>query len=191
MKNIIISLIVIISIIVLMLIFYPKKEIEIDYELVMDTDVLINNFDVKYQEYLKMNFFNGEYVNDIGNKLDKLFNSSLEGEGYFVASYSIEKGVDPYLTAAVILEETGCMWTCSYLARTCNNYGGIKGSPGCNGGSYRSFGSKEEGLKYTIDKLASYYNNGLTTPEAINPKYATSTSWASKINNYMDKLRNA
>ena len=95
----------------------------------------------------------------------------------------MEAGVDPYLAASVILHETGCQWTCSYLARKCNNFGGNKGTPGCNGGSYRKFSTLEEGLNFAINKLDSYYKKGYTTPEEINTSYAASKTWASKINN--------
>ena len=93
------------------------------------------------------------------------------------------------MSSAVILHETGCEWTCSYLARECNNFGGNKGKPSCNGGSYRKFNTEEEGLKFAIDKLASYYSKGLDTPEEIGPKYATSTAWSTRVNKYINKIK--
>ena len=97
--------------------------------------------------------------------------------------------MDPYLATAVMLQETGCYWTCSYLTRVCNNVGGQKGSPSCNGGSYRRVDTLEEGLKFTINKLNSYYQNGKTTPREINPYYATDKTWYQKVERYMDKLQ--
>ena len=35
----------------------------------------------------------------------------------------------------------------------------------------------------------NYYSKGLTTPELINPKYAASTTWSEKINNYINSIR--
>ena len=29
--------------------------------------------------------------------------------------------MNPYLATGVMLQETGCQWTCSYLTRVCNN----------------------------------------------------------------------
>ena len=175
--------------ITVLLIIRPKDEIVYDYKKLNNSEiVVVNDFNIRYNDYIDSNYFNGESIETISSKLNRYLNSNLTDKGEFIARYSIEVGVDPYLVTAVILEESGCMWTCSYLAQVCNNYGGQKGSPGCNGGSYRSFDSQEEGLMFTINKLASYYYDGLTTPEQINPKYATSTAWASKINNYIDKL---
>ena len=35
----------------------------------------------------------------------------------------------------------------------------------------------------------NYYALGLTTAETINPKYAESKTWASKVNYYIDKIK--
>ena len=86
-----------------------------------------------------------------------------------------------------MLHETGCEWGCSYLVRACNNVGGQKGS-GC--GSYAYYKSLDVGIKKFIDNLANnYYAKGLDTPEKMNKKYATSTTWSSKINNYVKKIK--
>ena len=105
------------------------------------------------------------------------------------ARYSIEYGVDPYLAVAITLHETGCKWNCSNLVQSCNNVGGMKGS-GC--GSYASFNTLEEGIEAMISNLSrNYISQGLTTPESIGTKYAASSTWASKINYYIDTIRNA
>ena len=115
----------------------------------------------------------------------------MENKGKFIVEYSISKGVDPYLTTAVMLQETGCYWTCSYLTRVCNNVGGNKGGPSCNGGSYKRFDTIEEGMKFAIDKLAGYYKKGLTTAKEINPRYAEDKTWYVKVNNYIKKMKNS
>ena len=97
--------------------------------------------------------------------------------------------MDPYLAAGVMLQETGCYWRCSYLTRVCNNVGGNKGKPGCNGGSYRRFDTIEEGIKFAINKLNSYYKKGLTKTEQIGPKYASDPKWPQRVNNYIKKLK--
>ena len=65
----------------------------------------------------------------------------------------------------------------------------MKGSPGCNGGSYKAFPSLDEGIKAFMNNLYNnYYAKGLTTPETIGPKYAASSTWSSKIRSYMNEI---
>lgn len=126
-------------------------------------------------------------MEELSSKIDKSLKSTLTGKGELIASYSLEKGVDPYMATAIILHETGCNWECSYLVKACNNVGGQKGS-GC--GSYSAFPSLDEGIKAFIDNLSkNYVSKGLTTPELINPKYAASTTWAVKVNGYIAKIK--
>lgn len=126
---------------------------------------------------------------ELVNKLNRSLNSTLAGKGESFAKYSIELGINPYLAVAIVLHETGCKWNCSSLLRNCNNVGGMKGSPGCNGGSYKAFPSLDEGIKAFMNNLyKNYYAVGLTTPETIGPKYAASTSWPSKIRAYMNEI---
>ena len=35
----------------------------------------------------------------------------------------------------------------------------------------------------------NYYDHGLTTAEKMNSKYAASTTWAEKVNKYIEKIR--
>lgn len=134
--------------------------------------------------------YDGLTMNELVAKLNRNLGSTLTGKGQLFAEYCLEKGVDPYLAVAIVLHETGCKYGCSTLTKQCNNVGGQKGSPSCNGGSYRSYPTIDEGIKGMIDNL--YYNyiaQGLTTPEAINTKYAESTTWSSKIHNYINSIR--
>ena len=129
-------------------------------------------------------------LDELAEKLDKSLNSDAKGQGYIFAKYSIETGVDPYLAVAVMLQETGCKWNCSYLASKCNNYGGQKGAPGCNGGSYKKFDTQEEGIKSYITNLYdNYISKGLTTPEQINKRYASDPNWSKKINRYINEIK--
>lgn len=129
-------------------------------------------------------------LEELSAKLEKSMNSSLKGKGALFASYSIELGLDPYLAVAIVLHETGCSYDCSQLVKTCNNVGGLKGNPGCNGGSYMAFNTLDEGIKGYLDILYNnYYAKGLKTPEQINPKYAASQTWATKINWYINKIK--
>ena len=122
-------------------------------------------------------------------KLNRSLNSTLAGKGDSFAKYATELGIDPYLAVAIVLHETGCKWNCSTLLKQCNNVGGMKGSPGCNGGSYKAFSSLDEGIKAFMTNLyKNYYAYGLTTPETIGPKYAASTTWATQVRAYMREI---
>lgn len=135
--------------------------------------------------------FDGLTIKELTDKLNKNLNSNLTNTGYYFAEYYLKTGLDPYLAVAIVLHETGCKWTCSKLVRECNNVGGMKGnSEKCNGGSYSKYDSLETGINAYLDMLySSYYSKGLTTPELINPKYAASTTWSSKINNYIEIIK--
>lgn len=134
--------------------------------------------------------YDGLTLDELSAKLEKSLNSTLSGQGYFFASYSVELGLDPYLALAITLHETGCKWNCSTLVRQCYNVGGMKGSPGCNGGSYKKFNTIDDGIKAYIDNLsANYYKKGLNTVEKINTKYASSKTWSAKINRYINEIK--
>lgn len=152
-------------------------------------NISVSNFIDEYEYYQEKHYFNGEKSEDIAKKLNKHLKGVLKNKGEFITEYSLSVGMDPYLATAVMLHETGCTWKCSYLSRVCNNVAGNKGNPGCNGGSYRKFDNIETGMKFAIDKLNKYYQKGYTTPEEINPFYATDKTWYKKINNYINKLK--
>ena len=131
--------------------------------------------------------YDGLTLKELSEKLNRSLNSTISGKGDLIASYSLEKDVDPYMATAIILHETGCKWNCSYLVNTCNNVGGQKGT-GC--GAYSYFNNLEEGIKAFIDNLArNYISYGLTTPEAINPKYAADPNWSQKVNKYIESIK--
>lgn len=131
--------------------------------------------------------YNGMTLEELGEQLDKSLKNELSGNGLFIASYSLEKGVDPYIATAIMLHETGCKWNCSRIMRQCNNVGGKKGS-GC--GSYQYYESLEQGIKKLIDYLSkNYFKKGLDTPEEINKKYATDKTWYKKINKYVKEIK--
>ena len=131
-------------------------------------------------------------LEELGEKLNRSLGGDIvAGKGQLIAAECINKGVDPYIATAILLHETGCGSSCSSLARTCYNFGGQKGAPGCNGGAYKQFSSIDEGLVGLIDNLNNnYFSRGLNTVESIGPKYAESGTWVSKINWYVEKIRN-
>lgn len=128
-------------------------------------------------------------MEELTEKLNNILSSDLAGTGDIYAKYSIELGVDPYLAVAISMHETGCMWGCSYLARQCNNIGGQKGT-GC--GEYQAYSSLEEGIHGFILNIKNMYVDfGLLTAEEMNPKYAEDPMWASKVNKYIEKIKNS
>ena len=135
--------------------------------------------------------FDGLTMGQLADKLNRSLNSTISGKGYLIASYSLQLGIDPYMATAIILHETGCNGTCSSLVRECNNVGGQKGGPSCGGGAYKAYPTLDEGIMGYLDNLyRNYYSYGLTTPEAIGPKYAASPTWASRVNNYIALIKN-
>lgn len=144
--------------------------------------------DAKAQE-LTASSGNSLSYDELVAKLNRSLNSDLAGKGDSFAKYATELGIDPYLAVAIVLHETGCKWNCSTLLKQCNNVGGMKGSPGCNGGSYKAFPTLDEGIRAFMTNLYNnYYAKGLTTPETIGPKYAASTTWATQVRAYMSEI---
>lgn len=134
--------------------------------------------------------FEGMTIEELGEKLEKSLGSDLRGEGLNIAQLSLQHNVNPYLGLAIILHETGCSYSCSYLSRACHNYGGQKGSPNCMG-SYQGFASKEEGLKAFYSNLSNnYINKGLHTAKEINTIYAENPLWHITIEKYTEKIKN-
>jgi hypothetical protein len=129
--------------------------------------------------------YDGLTMTQLVEKLNKNLNDTLKGKGNIYAKYAISYGVDPYLAVAISLHETGCNDTCSNLVKTKNNVGGMMGSSGA-----LSFATLDEGIEKFIKNLkVNYYDYGLTTPELMNPKYAASTTWAVKVNKYIEKIK--
>lgn len=147
-------------------------------EEIIETEVVIEEKPIVYDN---------KTLDELSETLNKSLSSTIIGKGYLIASYSLEKGVDPYMATAIILQETGCKWECSRLVRECNNVGGQKGS-GC--GNYSYFNSLDEGIMAFIENLSiNYVSQGLTTPEQINPKYAEDQNWSKNVNKYIENIK--
>ena len=163
----------------------PEKEVPQEKE-----EVVINVEQEVVEEPIVVQdpiVYDGKTMNELAEQLNKSLNSNMAGKGYLIASKSLEYGVDPYMATAIILHETGCKWNCSSLVRNCNNVGGQKGS-GC--GAYSYFESLDIGIEAFISNLYNnYIAQGLTTVEAINTKYAASTSWSAQVNNYIENIK--
>lgn len=133
--------------------------------------------------------YDGMTLDELSAKLNRYLKNELKGKGELIASYSLKKGVDPYIATAIMMHETGCKWSCSRIMRECNNVGGKKGS-GC--GSYQYYDTLDEGIKKLISYLSkNYFKKGLDTPKEINKKYATDKTWYKKINKYVKEIKAA
>jgi len=138
--------------------------------------------------------YDGLTLEELTNKLNRVLKSTLTGTGGSFANYSIQLGVDPYLAVAIVLQETGCYWgTCSAMVDQCYNVGGMKGGYySCWGGSYAAFPTLDEGIQtYIYNLYNNYVSRGLTTAEAMNASYAEDTLWASRVNNYINIIKNS
>lgn len=140
----------------------------------------------------RIEVYEGMTLDELAEKLNRhLGNDIIAGKGKLIATECINRGVDPYVATSIILHETGCKTKCSNLARYCYNFGGQKGKPSCNGGSFKKFDSIDEGLVGMISNLyKNYYAMGLNTVETIAPKYCEGNTWAGKINWFVNHIRN-
>ena len=141
----------------------------------------------------RIEVYEGMTIEELAEKLNRnLGNDIIAGKGMLIASECINKGVDPYVATSIILHETGCKTKCSNLARYCYNFGGQKGKPSCNGGSFKKFDTIDAGLVGMISNLyKNYYAMGLNTVETIAPKYCEGNTWAGKINWFVNSIRNS
>lgn len=120
----------------------------------------------------------------IANRLDESFEFKLANQGKLYASYCKEKGVDPYLAAAISIHET--YRGASPEITEYNNVGGMR-----YGGKALQFDTIEAGIIKFIDNIAdNYIEKGLDTPEKMQAKYAGgSTSWAKNVNYFYTHIK--
>ena len=80
------------------------------------------------------------------------------------------------------------------MVRDCNNIGGMKGygDYSCWGGSYAGFNSLDSGISRYMNNLKNtYVSRGMTTAEEMNRVYAEDPSWAGRVNNYINIIKNS
>ena len=155
---------------------------------IIDVEKNVLETSQQIEEEIEPIVYDGLTYEQLVIKLNNTLNDDLGGKGDVIASYALELGVDPYLVTAIMMHETGCEWSCSYIVKACNNVGGQKGY-GC--GDYGYFDTLDDGIRSMIYNIYSnYYVYGLTTPELINPKYAEDYNWSNNVNRYIEKIRN-
>lgn len=136
---------------------------------------------------IRVEVFDGLTIEELSDRLNRAIGGAMSGKGLLIATESLKRGVDPYVATAIMMHETGN--GTSGMCRTCYNFGGQKGS-GC--GSYQRFSSTDEGITKMIDNLyRNYYARGLTTIEAIAPRYAESSTWPSKIHMFVNRIKSS
>ena len=164
-----------------------------DNEVANDKVVELNMEQTPQSVYIppRIEVYEGMTLEELGEKINRNLGAGyLSGKGNLIASKCIELGIDPYITTAIILHETGCKYNCSTLVKQCNNVGGQKGAPGCGGGSYKYYATLDDGIVGHIENLYyNYFSKGRTTVETIAPRYAASTAWSGKINWYVNLIR--
>lgn len=183
MKNTVIKMALVVLMISGLINIYKAKnynliEKQVKNDITYESEALASNYEPEI-------VYEGLTLEELAEKIDKHLNSTLDGYGKTIAEVSLSREVDPVVAASIILLETGCKWSCSSLVETNNNVGGMRGSSG-----WMKFASLEEGINAFVGNLAvNYYAKGLTTPELMNTKYATSNSWATKVNNYIRVIK--
>lgn len=183
MKNTVIKIALVVLMISGLINIYNKKnsnliEKQVKNDITYESEALVSNYGPEI-------VYEGLTLEELAIKIDKHLNSTLDGYGKTIALTALDKGVDPIVAASIILLETGCKWSCSSLVKTNNNVGGMRGARG-----WMKFASLEEGINAFVGNLAvNYYAKGLTTPELMNTKYATSNTWATKVNNYVRLIK--
>lgn len=135
--------------------------------------------------------YNGESVEQITKRLEQVFQKTeLEGHGNYIASSSLKKGVNPYLIGGIILESTKCKIDCSVVFRECRNVSGMKGAPGCFGGSYKEYNDIDESIKDLVNKISNdFYSTDMQVPNKMYKEYGKNLIWAFKVNKYMEDFK--
>lgn len=122
------------------------------------------------------------------DKINLNLNSNMKTYGYLFVDKSLDLGIDPFLSVAIMLHETGCKWECSYLVQHYNNVGGNRGTNG-----YYSYDTLSEGIVSYLNNIKkNYVDYGLKTAEQMQRKYTgyENSTWASKVNKYINAIKN-
>lgn len=135
----------------------------------------------------------------IGNKINTLLKAELDGYGELISKYSIVNDINPYLVAAMIVENAECDdEKCSVLVNKCHNVGKTLynkdaiGENACFGGYYRKFRTIEDSIKTYIKYIkTNFYEQEKTTPATIYKSYRKDVRWVFRVNAYMEQMKSA
>ena len=147
--------------------------------------------DVQDEEKVVDTSYDGESFEQIGKKIDKVYaDTLLEGYGEFIAKTSIAKGVNPYLIGGIILESTSCKIDCSLIFKQCNNVSGMKGEPGCFGGSYKKYNDVGDAITDLVNDISKrFYTKEMQVPAKMYAEYGKNSTWAFKVNKHMENIK--
>ena len=135
--------------------------------------------------------YKGESIENITKKMEKFFiKTQLEGYGEKIASISVQKNVNPYLVAGIILESTSCKINCSVIFNECHNVFSNKGKPGCFGGTYRVYNSVEDSIEDLVSDVKNRFpQEDDQVPSKMFKSYEKNATWAFKVSTYMEELK--
>lgn len=156
-------------------------------------EVVDDNSNVEEKEDPVDTSFNGESIEEIGKKLDNyMAKTPLEGYGEYIAKVSISKSVNPYLIGGIILESTSCKSECTVVFRECNNVSGMKGTPGCFGGSYKTYSKINDSILDVVNYVSKdFYTPEMQAPYKMYKQFGKSSVWAFKVTKFMEELKKA
>ena len=159
----------------------------VSYNDVDQIKIIYANFQdvtLSYEQYLDIEAAY-EVMDDNGliQKIDPLFQGGLSGMTKYFVETCEAKNLPLDLALAITLHESA--YGRSNLAVYSYNFGGLR-----SGDGWASFDSPEAGIDFYLSLLdESYFQNGLTTPELIQPVYCPgSTSWVGQIYDYMAQI---
>lgn len=141
------------------------------------TDVRYDNLELGILEFTRnLNRYNSEYKDNVYVK-EKTINEMVD---YYSELY----GIDNNLVKAIEYFESG-FYECP-IATVRNNPGSLRSN-----GDFFIYENIEQGIIEHIRCLKkNYIDQGLTTPETIQPKYCPgSTTWPSRVNYFYYKLK--
>ncbi len=135
--------------------------------------------------------YEGESIEEIATKMNNVFKETLlEGYGNHIAKISSSKKVNPYLIGGIILESTSCKTECSIILKKCKNVSGMKGEPGCFGGSYKEYSNITDSISDLVNKINNDFDEEeLKSPNNMFKKYGKNVSWAFRVSEYMELLK--
>ncbi len=156
---------------------------------------LVEDLDIMLRTDLS---YDNEDASVIANKINMYLKTEMENKGEVISKYAIASEVNPYLVAAMILEESRCDSECSFLVKRCNNVGRMyydkdnMGEVACYGGSYQKFDSLDNSIRAYIKYInTNFYSKDLTTPTSIAKEYKRDLRWVFRVNQFMEKIKNA
>ncbi len=161
----------------------------------LEKNTLMEELDVMLKTDLS---YEGEDAVVIGHKIDNYLKDKMASKGEVISKYAINSNLNPYLVAAMIIEESNCDSECSFLVQKCNNVAKLyynendMTQASCLGGYYQKFNSVDDSIRSYVKYVeTNFYNQKLTTADAIAKNYNKNVRWVFRINQKIDLLKRA